>query len=59
LNPIERIWGHIKKELSWTISENLDELQEKVGAFLGKFSTEEISSIAGWDYILSALNTVA
>jgi len=30
-----------------------------VGAFLGELSTEEIASIAGWDYILSALATVA
>jgi hypothetical protein len=26
---------------------------------LGELSTEEIASIAGWDYILSALATVA
>ena len=59
LNPIERIWSHIKQELSWEISKNLDALKEKVGAFLGELSTEEIASIAGWDYILSALATVA
>ena len=59
LNPIERIWSHIKQELSWEISENLDGLKEKVGAFLGEFSTEEIASIAGLDYILSAWATVA
>ena len=47
LNPSERIWSHIKKELSWEISENLDGLKEKVGAFLGELSTEEIASIAG------------
>ncbi|HEY9901794.1 MAG TPA: transposase [Candidatus Sericytochromatia bacterium] len=59
LNPIERIWSHIKQELSWEISENLDGLKEKVGAFLAEVSTEKIASIAGWDYILSALATVA
>ena len=59
LNPIERIWSHIKQELSWEISENLDGLKEKVCAFIEEFSTEEIASIAGWDYILSALVTVA
>ena len=40
LNPIERIWSHIKQELSWEISENLDGLKEKVCAFLEEFSTE-------------------
>jgi transposase len=59
LNPIERIWLHIKQELSWGIYENLDGLKEKFCAFLEEVSTEEIASIAGWDYILSALATVA
>ncbi|MEG4397014.1 hypothetical protein [Microcoleus sp. BROC3] len=40
VNPLERIWGQIKEELSWTIYEILDELKEKVGAFIRKFSTE-------------------
>ena len=34
LNPIERIWSHLKQELSWEISENLDDIKEKVCAFL-------------------------
>jgi hypothetical protein len=59
LNPIERIWSHLKQELSWEISENLDDIKEKVCAFLEEFSAEQIASIAGWDYILSALATVA
>jgi putative transposase len=59
LNPIERIWSHIKQELSWEISEKLDDIKEKVCAFLEEFSAEQIASIAGWDYIVSALATVA
>ena len=59
LNPIERIWQHIKQELSWGIYENLDEIKEKVRAFLEDFSHHTIASITGWDYILSALATVA
>ena len=30
LNPIDRIWSHIKQELSWEISENLEGIKEKV-----------------------------
>ena len=56
---MERIWSHLKQELSWEISENLDDIKEKVGAFLEEFSAEQIASIAGWDYILSALANVA
>jgi hypothetical protein len=58
LNPIERVGQHIKRELSWEISENLDEIKEKVRAFIEILSRETIASITGWDYILSALNTL-
>jgi len=59
LNPIERVWPHIKQELSWEVYENLDEIKEKVRAFIEDFSRETIASITGWDYILSAINSVA
>ena len=47
LNPIERIWQHIKQELSWGIYEILDEIKEKVRAFLEDFSYHTIASITG------------
>lgn len=59
LNPIERVWHYIKQELSWGIYENLEALKEKVRAFIQEFSVLTIASITGWDYILSALATVA
>ncbi len=59
LNPIERIWQQIKQELSWGIYENLDEIKEKVRAFLNNCSHHTIASITGWDYIRSALATIA
>jgi hypothetical protein len=59
LNPIERVWQYIKQELSWGLYDNLDEIKEKVRSFLEEFSTETIASIAGWDYILSALATLS
>jgi len=37
----------------------IDEITEKVRSFLEEFSTETIASIAGWDYIISAIVTVA
>jgi hypothetical protein len=45
--------------LSWEIYDSLDEVKEKVRAFIKKFSRETITSITGWDYIQSALGTVA
>lgn len=59
MNPIERVWHYIKQELSWEIYDNLDALKEKVRADEEEFSLLTIASITGWDYILSALATVA
>jgi hypothetical protein len=53
------VWQYIKQKLSWGLYDNLDEIKEKVRSFLEEFSSETIASIAGWDYILSALASVA
>lgn len=59
LNPIERLWHYIKAELSWEIYEDIETLKEKVRTFLEELSKEKIVSITGWDYIRSALDTIA
>ncbi len=46
LNPIERVGQHIKQELSWEIYDNLDEIKEKIRAFIENFSLLTIASIA-------------
>jgi transposase len=38
LNPRERVWQHIKQELSWEVYDNLEEIKEKVRAFIENFS---------------------
>jgi hypothetical protein len=48
-----------KTKLSWELYDNLDEIKEKVRTFLEEFSSETIAFITGWDYIRSALTTVA
>jgi hypothetical protein len=53
------VWHYIKQELSWEIYDNLDALKEKIHTYLEEFSPPTIASITGWDYILSALATVA
>jgi hypothetical protein len=45
--------------LSWEVYDNLDEIKEKVRAFIENFSLLTIASITGWDYIRAALATVA
>jgi transposase len=41
LNPIERIWLHIKQELSWEISENLNGIKKKFALFLNNFQQKK------------------
>jgi hypothetical protein len=59
LNLIEGVWQYIKQKLSGVLYDNLDEIKEKVRSCLEKFSSETIASIAGWEYILSALATLS
>jgi putative transposase len=55
VNPIERFWKEIKKSLKWECFQTLDELKEAVWKQLDKFTTSQIQSIAGWNFILEAL----
>ncbi|NMG22114.1 IS630 family transposase [Brasilonema bromeliae SPC951] len=55
VNPIERFWEEIKKHLSWECFQTLNELQEAVWKQLSKFTTSQVKSIAGWDFIINAL----
>jgi hypothetical protein len=55
LNPIERLWEHIKYQLTWEHCTNLDELRMKLKQVLNSLSPDAIASLCGWDYIISAL----
>ena len=55
LNPIERLWQHIKYHLSWEHCTNLDELRQKLKQTLDSLSATTIASICGGDYIIPAL----
>ena len=61
LNPIERLWEHIKKDLKWSSFKNLEELQVKVEQLFADLTPEVIASITAFPFIinaLSALNTI-
>ncbi len=55
LNPIERLWEHIKSKLAWEYCDNLAQLRTKLTKVFDSISDEIIASICGWDYITSAL----
>ena len=61
LNPIERLWEHLKANLKWASFKTLAQLQTKVDQLLGELTPEIVASVTGYSFILnalSALNTV-
>ena len=61
LNPIERLWEHLKANLKWASFKTLAQLQTKVDQLLAELTPEITASITGYSFILdalSALNTV-
>lgn len=55
LNPIERLWQHLKDHLSWPIFNRLDDLREVITERLKALTPAAIASLTGYDFILSAL----
>lgn len=55
LNPIERVWQYLKKQNSWLSFETLANLQTNLCQQLNALCRETIASLAGYPFILSAL----
>lgn len=61
LNPIERLWEHLKADLKWASFQTLNQLQTYVDQQLSELTPQVVASITGYSFILdaiSALNTV-
>lgn len=58
LNPIERLWEHLKADLKWASFKTLDQLQTKVDQLLAQLTPEVIASITGYSFILDALSAL-
>lgn len=56
LNPIERLWQHLKRPLRWQNFNDLEELRQKLREMLNSLTTEVIASVTGWQFILEALS---
>lgn len=56
LNPIERVWQHLKKGLKNLNFLHLDDLRNYVTNRLDQFSAEVIHSLTSWNYIIEALS---
>lgn len=55
INPIERVWQHLKKESSWVNFNTLADLQEKICEQLNNIGQKVVTSLTGYPFILSAL----
>lgn len=58
LNPIERLWEHLKADLKWVSFKALDQLQAKVDHLLAQLTPATIASITGYPFILDALSVI-
>ncbi len=58
LNPIERLWEHLKADLKWASFKTLEQLQTKVDQLLAKLTSEVIASATGYSFILDALSAL-
>jgi len=58
LNPIERLWEHLKADLKWALFKTLAQLQTKVDRLLADLTPEVIASITGYSFILDALSAL-
>lgn len=56
LNPIERLWQHLKQDLRWELFDNLEQLQTKLDQLLASLTKEVVASLTGYDFILQALS---
>jgi hypothetical protein len=58
LNPIERLWEHLKADLKWMSFKTLDQLRVKVDQLLSQLTPEVIASITGYPFILNAISAL-
>lgn len=56
LNPIERWWEHLKRDLKWGLFSDLKQLQEKVDELIDALTPPQVASITGYSFILDALS---
>jgi transposase len=56
LNPIERVWQHLKAPLAGTLFPTLRKLQNRVATLLRATSPTTLQSLTGYRYFTAAVN---
>ena len=55
LNPIERLWEHLKAQLQGINFPNLTQLRRRLSDILKDLTPELIASLTGWEFITNAV----
>jgi len=55
LNPIERLWQDLKKELKNKTWNNIQSLKSKVFSLLDKLTFDKIYTLAAWDWVINPI----
>lgn len=55
LNPIERVWRELKRELAWARFDDLAELQQAISRWVLGLSPHYLRSLTQWDWIVDGL----
>ena len=56
VNPIERLWQAIKKQMKWELFDNLDELRDSLKKVLDKLTVQDITSLTKWQFLVEGLS---
>lgn len=59
LNPAEKVWWTMKREMTLRVYKNLEELQTAISAISNKIITvEKIKSLTAFDYYVTPFKTI-
>ena len=56
VNPRERLWKAIIKEMKWELFDNLDELRDSLKKILEKLTQQDITSLTKWQFLVEGLS---
>jgi len=56
LNPIERLWLYLKRDLCWSLFNDFTQLQTKINQLLSELTPKIVASVTDFPFILEALS---
>ena len=55
VNPIERLWQELKRELQWCHFASIEALQAAISQWVHQLSAETVRSLTKWGWLIDAL----